>query len=461
MRQILAALPLAGGTLTGDLVVGNSSDLTVSGVTTLASTGVAATSERGDHVSPTPVGRIISINEGTVAAPVTAVGPLIKISKIEDISAVTQPNPSDSNSNTAVVVNVFGALTNEVQATAIRGFATGGGTGAGHDVCGVWGTGVVSNTGSTANAGNYLEGRLSVNTGRAYGLEARCHNGTATDFAYTVGSSSQAMGLWVTTTGDENSSGAVLVHTASVNSKWHVGFGIPGDSVIDQSFRDDSSSTTSIDINGTHTDGIDLTGATISGKAIRIPNNEAIAARNAANSADVDLLRLNASDRVEIAGTNVSVAGTTIAFGANPSTSGVIRLSNNSTINFRNAANSGDLGGIAFDTNDRAQVRGNVIAGAADLAFFGVTPVARPTAYTQTYATADRTHAAPTAATLTVTDGAGTNDNTIGAITADASVIAAVQELADEINKLVADVADTKQLVNSVIDDFQAFGLLQ
>lgn len=85
---------------------------------------------------------------------------------------------------------------------------------------------------------------------------------------------------------------------------------------------------------------------------------------------------------------------------------------------------------------------------------------ASPNTYTQTYSTADRTHAAPTAATLMVADGAGTNDNTIGAITADASVIAAVQELADEINKLVADVADTKQIANAVIDDLQAVGLI-
>lgn len=78
--------------------------------------------------------------------------------------------------------------------------------------------------------------------------------------------------------------------------------------------------------------------------------------------------------------------------------------------------------------------------------------------YTQTYSTADRTHANPTASTLTMADGAGTNDNTIGAITADASVIAAFQELVDEINKLIADVADIKQLGNSVVDDLQALG---
>jgi hypothetical protein len=80
--------------------------------------------------------------------------------------------------------------------------------------------------------------------------------------------------------------------------------------------------------------------------------------------------------------------------------------------------------------------------------------------YTQTYSTADKTQSNPTAAVLTVADGAGTNDNTIGAITADASVIAAVQELADEINKLVADVADVKQITNALIDDLQALGLV-
>lgn len=84
---------------------------------------------------------------------------------------------------------------------------------------------------------------------------------------------------------------------------------------------------------------------------------------------------------------------------------------------------------------------------------------ARAAAYTQTYSTADRTHAAPTAAALTVADGAGTNNNTIDAITDNASTIAAVQELADEINKLVADVADVKQLVNAVIDDLQTLNI--
>jgi hypothetical protein len=94
------------------------------------------------------------------------------------------------------------------------------------------------------------------------------------------------------------------------------------------------------------------------------------------------------------------------------------------------------------------------------LAFFNSTPVVQGTAYTQTFATADKTHAARTATALTVADGAGTNDGTIGAITADASVIAAVQELAAMVNALIVDVADTASVVNSVVDDLQTFGLV-
>jgi len=41
----------------------------------------------------------------------------------------------------------------------------------------------------------------------------------------------------------------------------------------------------------------------------------------------------------------------------------------------------------------------------------------------------------------------------------DASVIAAVQEIVDEVNKLIADVADAKQMINALVDDHQAMGL--
>lgn len=129
---------------------------------------------------------------------------------------------------------------------------------------------------------------------------------------------------------------------------------------------------------------------------------------------------------------------------------------------------------LQFDTstgaivlNVGATVRLNVLGDAqigsatTDLvAFHGSTPTDQCAAYTQTFATADRTHAARTATALTVADGAGTNDGTIGAITADASVIAAVQELAAKINALIVDLADTASVVNAVVDDLQEKGLV-
>ena len=87
------------------------------------------------------------------------------------------------------------------------------------------------------------------------------------------------------------------------------------------------------------------------------------------------------------------------------------------------------------------------------LGFFAVTPVTRATAYTQTFATADKTHANPTATSVVTT---GVTQTTpygyVGATQGDA--------VATTINAIIVDLADVKALVNSVIDDLQAYGLL-
>ena len=84
------------------------------------------------------------------------------------------------------------------------------------------------------------------------------------------------------------------------------------------------------------------------------------------------------------------------------------------------------------------------------LGFWNATPIVRPSAFTQTYATASKTHSnltyvAPAAY------GAGANGYSTGAMAA--AVHAAVIALA-------ADVANVKQVLNSVIDDLQSMGLL-
>lgn len=101
------------------------------------------------------------------------------------------------------------------------------------------------------------------------------------------------------------------------------------------------------------------------------------------------------------------------------------------------------------------------------IGFFNATPIVRPTAYTQTYSTADKTVAARTAAALTNNTG-GTISTTLAAITAGAAytqadmlaVKNALASLADQVNKLRNDHLDTTNAVNAIIDDLQALGLV-
>lgn len=86
------------------------------------------------------------------------------------------------------------------------------------------------------------------------------------------------------------------------------------------------------------------------------------------------------------------------------------------------------------------------------LGFYGATPIVRPSAYTQTYSTADKTHA---------TDGSA--DFPAGGVGTAAGgwSTAANRDLAiTRFNALRVTVTDLKQLVNSIIDDLQALGLV-
>lgn len=95
------------------------------------------------------------------------------------------------------------------------------------------------------------------------------------------------------------------------------------------------------------------------------------------------------------------------------------------------------------------------------IGFYGTTPAQQPAHVADPAATATDPDAL-TAAALTVTDGAGTNDGTIPAITTggtaadQAPVIAAIQELADQVNKIVADITSIRTQLVAAIDDIQA-----
>ncbi len=76
--------------------------------------------------------------------------------------------------------------------------------------------------------------------------------------------------------------------------------------------------------------------------------------------------------------------------------------------------------------------------------------------YTQTFATADRTHANPTAAAVATT-------GLVDAVTGNFAYDTAAQgdDVAVTINAIIVDLADLKQLVNAVIDDLQEAGVIR
>ena len=141
------------------------------------------------------------------------------------------------------------------------------------------------------------------------------------------------------------------------------------------------------------------------------------------------------------------------------------------TTGIRTKWTSGDL-----EFYDQASGTTMLRLGVGDkMGFFGVTPAVRPTAYTQTYATADKTHAALTAtsiaAVIPAAAPAGGTGATAGAYDTAANRNSMITTLNDlrtwavemdlDYEAILVDLTDLKQLVNSVIDDLQSLGLAQ
>lgn len=108
-----------------------------------------------------------------------------------------------------------------------------------------------------------------------------------------------------------------------------------------------------------------------------------------------------------------------------------------------------------------ATITGELTHTGDTLGFYGVTTVTRPTAYTQNYATADRTLNAYTAdneSTAYAGNGGGTASVSAAA---DVANVADLNALRTAYENLRALSEDTAQIVNALIDDLQNNGLVQ
>lgn len=145
-----------------------------------------------------------------------------------------------------------------------------------------------------------------------------------------------------------------------------------------------------------------------------------------------------------ILGANTPAAATVTTLTAQGVTN--VNVSNNVNTNINTGTSTGSV----------------TIGGAnASVGFFGATAVVKQATFTQTYATAATTVAAPTAAALTDSSG-GTPAGTIadaGAAYDQTNQNDFRASISTRINQLVADLANLKQVQNALIDSNQAYGL--
>lgn len=240
---------------------------------------------RGDDVgyaaiggSLTP-GTRVDLRAGTAAAPIAGSanrGPLVKISKTEDLRVADYVSGAANEQSACLVLMNKGAATSEVQTNAAYFVAQNASTqsASNDDAMGLGSTGRIIGSGTGRGIGGYFVGRRDTATGTTNGIEVRSWNQTGTDGTYSPTSASDTMGIWLSSGGTAKNGVAIQVGLVPGNPAWDVGIGFSkiggASSVATAAISDDSDAVTSLRINGSHTTGIDLSGGTFSGVALKM-----------------------------------------------------------------------------------------------------------------------------------------------------------------------------------------------
>lgn len=291
------------------------------------------------------------LTSGTQAQPITVAQPTVKLSSTFGTTLAT----SGSLANSEKAGTTFAAYAQDaagcgIQITGVLGSAKQL-TATGSDAVGVYGLGTISGAGTGIGTGGYFEGRRLVNTGKALGFEVRVTNLTATSGTYSSAGLSDTQGLWITSAGTGTASSGCGISLGAISgSQFRVGYAAVAGSIADSTFRDDSSSTVSLDVRGTHTYALDTSNFTpaASSRAVRLGNTHRFSAVNNAGTGVVDLFACDTSDRFQFF----------------PGTPGNVVFSNGVNLVFSTGTTGSQIG----------------TAGTQKLAFYGATPIIRPTA---------------------------------------------------------------------------------
>ena len=236
---------------------------------------------------------LLRVRDGTLAEPSTSLVPLAKVERVvlaTDTALQAAEVGADSNAadNMAALVSVCQAV-DGTHAQAIGLFGSGisyGQSGSpvlpGTYVGGVGVHGIGYATGPAgAGQGGFFHGKTSHASGYVIGANVMVSNESGSDFTYApAGYSSSA--LWITAAGTADV-GAGIIVSNPFGRQFDYGIAFTGQvaggktgGIKTATLRDDSQSLTVFDINGSHTNGLDTTGATFSGKAILLGDSHSM-----------------------------------------------------------------------------------------------------------------------------------------------------------------------------------------
>ena len=201
--------------------------------------------------------RLWEIADGTEVSPVSTAGPTFKISRTEAVASTTcNSNNADNECNAALSVISIGLPSTTQQTNAIQAMAQASSIGT--DVLGINAVARVTGSGTGNAIGGFFSGRRDTSTGNANGVEINVSNMTNTDGTYNSAGISDTQGIWVShlSANGRNSGAGLSFGVFPGSGKFLTGIGFTSGSVASTSIRDDSSSDTSIAINGTHTNAL-------------------------------------------------------------------------------------------------------------------------------------------------------------------------------------------------------------
>ena len=213
------------------------------------------------QISNATIGQLLDLKAGTAASPNTISDPLLKIERTQQLSSADWTAGSDGAEPCAAIIGIgSGTTTNDGQVVGVFGGAKSSSTtvvsSGGDDACGIYGIGRITGSGTGAGIGGFFNGRRDTDTGKAVGLEISADNNTATAGTYSSSGVNTVTGIWLHATGTARG-GVGLVISNPFDVQFDVGIAFnaqgTGGPILSTSIRDDSSSTTSIAINGTHT----------------------------------------------------------------------------------------------------------------------------------------------------------------------------------------------------------------